>query len=516
MSRPNVLLIVLDTLRRDRLSAYGYPRDTSPAFDAFSTRATLFERAVSPAQWTVPAHASLFTGLYPSQHGLVQGSQKLSGMHPTLAEILRADGYHTVAFCNNPLVSVLEHDLQRGFDHFYHYSSAIPYSPRDLTRQGARADFIRWFRPHARRIANWFAQSDELFRLSLHPFWVNIWKDALHFKGDTERSISELIDYWDAHHAGGAQQPLFAFVNLMGAHLPYRPPQPFLDKIAPELRRDSAAYAFMNRFNNDAAAWASPNDPPLADWQHHAIDAFYDAEIAAQDAQLGRLLRYLDESGALDDTCVFIVADHGESHGDHGLFGHGFVVHQELVHVPLLVYGRDRFPAGLRVPTNLSTRRIFHTILDIAGITPPLDEADPNADVEGLSVYQAVNGTRSPEHNLAFSEAVPPSTFLHVLRHRNPASIERLRLRQTRRGIYAGDDKLTVVGDNEIEALFDVANDPTETHDASNERPGQTTALHAAMGAFIASVEAGDGGSEGFGAVSPEVEEQLRALGYIE
>lgn len=516
-NQPNILLIVLDTLRRDRLSAYGCTRDTSPAFDDFSTHATLFDRAISPAQWTIPAHASLFTGLYPGQHRVTQGRSRLSGANPALAEILQADGYHTVAFCNNPLVSVLEHDLQRGFDHFYHYSTALPHRPFDTHQPKLRRDFIRWFRPYARRISNVFAQHDELFRLSLHPFWVRIWTDAINFKGSTPDSIDDIIAYWGAHHAGGARQPLFAFVNLMTAHLPYRPPQTSVDRVAPYLRNDKRAYQFMNRFNADAAAWASPAEPPLEDWQTQVIHDFYDAEIAYQDEQLGRLLTYLRESGMLDNTLVFIVADHGEAHGDHDLFGHGFVVHQELVHVPLLVYG-EGFPAGERIGTNISTRRIFHTILEQAGITPPLDEADPNANVRGLSLLRAVErDARSPEHDIAFSEAVPPETFLHVLSRRNPASIERLRLTLTRRGVYEGDNKLTVIGANELEALYDVAADPTELRDASGEKPAQTRALQQKMAAFIAAMDGesgGDGG--GFGEVAPEVAEQLRALGYID
>lgn len=105
---PNILLIVLDTVRRDRLSAYGNPRETSPELDAFAACATLFERAIAPAQWTTPSHASMFTGLYPSGHRVTQGNFKLAESIPTLAEILGCAGYHTVAFCNNSmLVTVL-------------------------------------------------------------------------------------------------------------------------------------------------------------------------------------------------------------------------------------------------------------------------------------------------------------------------------------------------------------------------------------------------------------------------
>ena len=118
MPKPNILLIVLDTLRRDRLSGYGHTRETSPELDAFAARATVFDRAVSPAQWTIPAHASLFTGVYPSTHQLTEAHGRLSGMFPTLAEILHGAGYHTTGFCNNALLGALDNGLRRGFEHF--------------------------------------------------------------------------------------------------------------------------------------------------------------------------------------------------------------------------------------------------------------------------------------------------------------------------------------------------------------------------------------------------------------
>ena len=379
--KPDILLIILDTLRRDRLSIYGHKRPTSPGFDEFAAQATLFERAVAPSQWTIPAHSSLFTGLYPTAHGVVEADGQLSPAHPTLAEILQVGGYHTNAFCNNPLVGALDNGLQRGFDQFYNYASAVPNRPNDAQSSGRFAygrRFRRWFRPYARRIGNHFAQHDELFRVSLHPLLTPIWSKYINFKGNTAQSIDDLIAYWDAYLAGGADQPLFTFVNLMGAHLPYHPPQDVMDRIAPELRGDRDAFRYMGRFNSDGAAWASPPDKPLTEWQRTVLNGFYDAEIARQDDQLKRLLLHL--RGSLDNTCVIIAADHGEGHGDHDLFGHGFNVHQELVHVPLIIRAPN-YPSGRRVSGNVSTRRMFHTMLDMAGMTPPLAESDPNADV---------------------------------------------------------------------------------------------------------------------------------------
>lgn len=513
MSQPNILLIVLDTQRRDRLSLYGYERETSPALDQFAATATVFERAISPAQWTIPAHASMFTGLYPGAHGLTQGYSHLSGLYPTLAEILQGVGYHTAGFCNNPLVGVLDNGLQRGFERFYNYAGASVSRPftRPLS-PWQQALEERWQR-FARPTQNQFAHSERLFRASMNPLLVPLWTRFINYKGNTQQSIDDLIAYMGQHRAGGDAQPLFTFINLMGVHLPYRPPQTTLDRVAPGVTRP--AYRFMRRFNSEAARWATPTDPPLQDWEAQTLTDFYDAETLNQDRHLARLFDYLKASGALDDTLVMIVADHGEAHGDHGYVGHSFVVHQELVHVPLIVHDPDgRFSSGSRVLTTVSTRRIFHTALDITGVAPPLDDSDPNAAVARLTLEQATGGRPDTERGVAFVEAFPPSTILDLLQHRRPGLLDRLRLRAVRRGIYDGVHKLALVDDT-VEGVYDTLNDPTESHDLTTDNPALTARLQRKLAAFIK--ESGpDADSQGGGQVDETVVENLRALGYIE
>ena len=209
---------------------------------------------------------------------------------------------------------------------------------------------------------------------------------------------------------------------------------------------------------------------------------------------------------------MIIAADHGEGHGEHDLFGHGFNVYQELVHVPLVIRAPG-YPAGKRVSGNVSTRRLFHTILDMAGITPPLDESDPNADVAGLSLSKAVNGAADSEGGMAFSEAFPPSTFLNVLEHRSPAVVERLRLRQVRRAIYDGDQKL-MMRENQVEKLFNVASDPAEMHDLAADQPAQTAALERKINRFVQTM--GQPTDVAAPKWTRKSSSSLRALGYIE
>ena len=508
----NILLVILDTLRRDRLSAYGHSRETSPNFDALAAESTLFERAVATSQWTVPSHASMFTGLYPSSHRVTQSNSRLAPTQPLLAELLRDSGYHTVAFCNNPLVGVLDNGLQRGFEYFYNYASAVPTRPNDHRKPWLRREFSRRFRPYARRMGNRFAHSDSMFRIALNPLFVPIWTRYINFKGHTANSISDLIDYWNTYTAGGAEKPIFGFLNLMGAHLPYHPPQNMLDRVAPGVRYDRHVYQFIRRFNADAAGWESPPEPPLTDWQHEALLDFYDAEIAAQDEQLGRLLDYLRKSGALANTTVIIAADHGEGHGEHHLLGHSFSTYQELVHVPLIIHDPDRFPAGGRITTNVSTRRLFHTILDIAGVPPALED---DTAISAMSLAAAIHNEPDAENGLAFSEAYPVSTYVKVLEHRNPSVIERMHLREVRRSFYDGDYKLMMRGEK-AEALYNVAVDPVETRNLMANEPVRLAEMRRKLQTFVHQTESSVVQESTPIEDDARVLEHLRALGYIE
>ena len=115
MNQPDIIFIVLDTQRADRLGCYGYNKPITPYLDAFAAQSIVFEQAISPAQWTIPSHASLFTGLYPTAHQVTQSNQSLGPDQPHLAEVLRTAGYETIGFCNNPLVGILDNGFKRGF-----------------------------------------------------------------------------------------------------------------------------------------------------------------------------------------------------------------------------------------------------------------------------------------------------------------------------------------------------------------------------------------------------------------
>jgi arylsulfatase A-like enzyme len=319
-SRPDILFIVLDTQRVDRLSCYGYDLPTTPNLDKFAATATRFETAIAPAQWTVPSHASMFTGLYPSEHTMVQSYSVMPENLTTLAERLRDGGYFTAGFCNNPLVGVINNGLRRGFLSFLNYSGLLTSRPNQAgTSSGWIGRYRQWFKRQLSgvmtRIQDAFARSDWLLSLSFTPLMVPLWQTALSFKGNTAKSLEDTARLLCDRPGIEPDQPVFAFVNLMGTHMPYHPPRRYIEQFAPHVLRDRDARNFLQRFNSDVYGWLAPLTGALDEPQKKTLDGMYDAEVAAQDAQLGRFLDQLRQAGRLDNTLVVICADHGEHLG---------------------------------------------------------------------------------------------------------------------------------------------------------------------------------------------------------
>ncbi len=192
--RPDVLFLVLDTQRVDRLSCYGCPLDTTPHIDAFAAQATRYQMAIAAAQWTVPSHASMFTGLYPSAHTMTQSYSVLPDDITTLAERLQAGGYFTAGFCNNPLVGVINNGLRRGFQSFLNYSGLLTSRPNQAgVSSGLIGRYRQWFKRQISgimtKLQDAFARSDWLLSLSFTPLMVPLWQTALSFKGNTAKSL---------------------------------------------------------------------------------------------------------------------------------------------------------------------------------------------------------------------------------------------------------------------------------------------------------------------------------------
>lgn len=525
MKQPDILFIVLDTQRADRLGCYGHEAAVTPNLDAFAGQGVLFEQAISPAQWTVPSHASMFTGHYPTTHQVLQSNQTLSTDLPHLAEVLRAAGYETVGFCNNPLVGILNNGFKRGFDKFYNYGGAFPSVPDRSTpwpwplNQVAEL-YTQFLRRLSYPIQNFFGRSDLAFRLSLNAWLTPLWSRFANFKGQNERSIRDVVAFLEGRERQPRRKPLFLFINLMETHLPFWPPREYIDRVAPYFSQSKEARTVMRTWNREAYRWAAPLAEPLSELEGRVLSDMYDAEVAYQDDYLGALFDTLAARERQDDTISVITGDHGDGLGEHGYMGHAFVAYQELLHVPLLVHWPRRLAemAGTRVATPVSTRRVFHTLLDASGKLPEMGVPLNPAAVHNLTLLNTIRG-RDPEQGSAYAEVYPPQNFVKAIEHRQPELLEKFRCLSLRRALVRDALKLIQL-DDEVDQLFDLEKDPLELENVLAQRPTDAAALEEQLERVAAAATRRQENVTAGSLLDLEGDEhllqRLRGLGYIE
>lgn len=526
-TRPDIIFLVLDTQRLDRLSCYGYEQETSPNLDALAQDATIFRNAYSAAQWTVPSHASMFTGVYPSVHRTQHSDSILPKTLPTLAERLSADEYYTAAFCNNPLVGVVNNGLRRGFYSFLNYSGWITSRPNQAGRPatlfgGYRQHFKRLLARILNRAQDAFARSEFLLWFAFTPFMVPLWQTAMSFKGNTAKSLSDAADLMIERRGVKADQPIFNFINLMGTHAPYHPPRKYIEKFAPHVLTDRDARRYLRRFNGDVFGWLAPITDTMPEQNKDTLDGIYNAEVANQDEQLGIFFERLRESGALENTLLIICADHGEHLGEKQLIGHSFSAYNELTHVPLII--RDpsgAFPRGAVVDDVVSTRRLFHTVLDAAGLADSAEAAyalqhQILSKAESASAEQPQPELVDPDGGVVFAEGVPSRDVLFLVSKFRSELVRERRYDLTRRAVIQGEHKLILTG-NERQELYDVAHDPAERYNLAEEQPARVNELREHILRFEEdAAEAALNAGRLAGHDDPQLRRQLRALGYLE
>jgi arylsulfatase A-like enzyme len=357
----------MDTVGAEWLSLYGYPRPTSPRLEAFARSGVVFEHVYATASWTLPSHATMFTGHYGSEL-TADWMVPLDRRFPTLAERLTSLGYVTGGFPANQAFGDPVFGLARGFLHYETY----PDSWEEVLQNFA--------------IGVRLSRSYQVRRL------VGYW-NILNRK-NAARVNQEFLRW--SRHAG--RRPFFAFLNYFDTHEPYYPPAPFdslfgkgLDVLPPGTRIESRDVRVPLKVYRG-----------LPSRTVRQLREAYDGCLAYMDEQIGRLLEELERRGLLDNTIVIVTADHGEMRGEAERFGHGFDVHAPVLHVPLIVRYPPRVPPGLRVDGAVSLRDLAATIADLSGLGSrlrlpgssllPADDASP-LEADGSPVVSSLDHT---------------------------------------------------------------------------------------------------------------------------
>lgn len=357
--RPNIIFILVDTLRADRLGCYGDPGRLSPMMDELAREGVLFERTIATSSWTLPSVASYFCGYYPTVHKVTSYREALKAAQgfggavryfgdefTTLTEMLQANGYVTAGFSANPFITE-KYGFAQGFDHF-------DSSFADNTTQG---DVVN------AAALNWLAQRDK-------------------------------------------SKPFFLYLHYMDVHDPYKADDKYVEPLvdAVENKPDKRLLTqgetkrHVRYFNKSAVAYRnSPRHVRLFRYADYWI-ARYDAGVPQSNQYLDELRVKLDEMKLWDDAYVILTADHGESLGEHELWAHGLSAHQDQLHVPLILRWPGVLPAGKRLPQTIRLFDIMPTLLAQLRI-------EPDENLQAKSLLGLIRGETNRSLP-AFAEAV--------------------------------------------------------------------------------------------------------------
>jgi len=318
---PNVLFIILDTVRAASMGMYGYKVPNTPHLEQLAATGTRFAWAFSPASWTLPSHASMFTGL--DARATESGwRQTLDGSKLTIGEYMASRGIVSAGFVANKNFTTWETGIHQGF----HRWDDFDISPKEifLASTYSQTPLVRDLLGMDSVVARW---------TTLTRFNLRLSSEFMHVR----RSATNIVDDFLGWQSKVGDKRYFAFVNLFDGHDPYIAPKPW-----------------------DTKWVAKPKGKDR-----------YESSIAYMDHELGRLFDELRRREQLDKTLIIVSSDHGELFGEHDLFLHGHFLYLNSIHVPLVMRLPGRIPAGTVVTVPVSLDRIAATILDMIGDTTP-------------------------------------------------------------------------------------------------------------------------------------------------
>ncbi len=451
--KPNVLLIVLDTARADKFGFMGYNRPTSPFIDSIASQGAVYKNAFAPCFWTLPSHASIFTGLYPCQAGATSETNMLPPGNITQAELLKDAGYRTVGASCNSWVSI-----ERGFS----------------------SGFMDYF-----------------------EIWRNIFKEQYGKPAPLETVATEKMKSWLMARQGDSA-PFFMFVNLNAPHLPYTPPNPFLTDFA----KHYTGLEQLNRLASIKGMWEFlAGKIQLSENDYQVLHSLYDGEIAYADNCVKEIITALRETGDYENTMIIITSDHGENIGEHGLIDHLLSMYDTTLHVPLVI----KYPADIPAPPSqhisgmVSLIDIFPTVARICGCKIP-------GHTDTLIKRKSLVSPDTPPSEYIYAENDRPLNGIGLMKSRYPefdvSSIDySMRAIRDRTGKF-------IWKVNRDKEFYDLAADPHELKNIYTDQLGASKYLFNRLRLQVSKLPAPKTGRL-FQSTDEESLEQLRSLGYI-
>ncbi len=447
---------MIDCGRADHFSIYNDSKNTTPNLKKIAAESMVYNNAISPAGWTLPTHSSIFTGVYPSQHGAHNENHQLSNEYPTLAELLVEQGYKTFGICTIDWLSQAT-GVIRGFQEF----DNLHFSKSKLI----------------------------LKRMLQYPIIGG--KDCWGY--ETNRKAKKWLKQNDSGN------PFFMYLHYNELHLPYNIPEKILKNFLPE----DVTVAKALKINQDAKKYyAGIAKMSAEDFKIHK--ALYDAGLKYTDDLIGQLIDFLRKQDILDNTILVITSDHGESLGEHGHFDHYYVLYESLLHVPLMVRYFPVFGSG-KSDALVQTIDLYPTLLQLAGV--PIEKYEHHAALTLPPVGKNKGREYAYAERFQDLKGLKESFKNHDLSHLEKYEQERLT-------VIRGERYKLIYSMQGRHELFDLHNDPREEENILLKEPGIAEIMMDKLKEWQSSFPLKQTeGEEAY--FDKEAVERLKALGYL-
>lgn len=454
--KSNIIIISIDTLRADHLGTYGYKKDTSPNIDALAKKSIVFENAFSPAPWTIPSYASLFTGVYPLKHRVF--TKELNEKFPTMAEVLKENGYKTAAFISSQMLSQRSNEIGRGFD---------------LYDEVDEKDFEE-------------SLSDDAYKADRVEWW-----ESSKYNAQRARRVTNKASEWLRRNK---DKKFFLFLHYFDPHPLYEAPEPFKNKFSSQFPDDIKQGLENAMAQKRALSYSYLN---LTDEDIEYLKARYDEEIAYTDYYIGELFKKIDSLKIDKNTIIVITADHGEGF-DHDYFNHGYRLYDSAVKIPLIIYDplkKER--AIIKEPVSLID--ILPTLMSRLGI-------DRKFDTDGIDLIPLLNGGEI-ERNIVFSMSLP------ALPDRNTEDLKRSKYTgQLYAGITQGG-RLIYNENSGQKEFYNIMKDPEQLNNTYGENNKESAELLEKLILWLSQNKSID--NENLKIKNKELYDTLKSYGYL-
>ena len=460
---------------------------------SLASEGTRFTNCTANGPWTLPSHASMFSGLRTSTHGSHAGTKTFDPPTTPIAEALRQCGYQTIAYSNNTWVSP-EFGFDTGFEDFLVRWEIIE-GGGDLAKVEKLASVKERFRELLSQVRT---HGPSILANFCYALYLNFRNQN---DSGAERTVRRLGNWFTQEH--DPERPFFAFVNFVEPHLPYQPSKKFAKPYIPEdVSKDR-----VKEVNQDPWAYIC-GTKEMNKQDFKILRGLYKGELAYLDTKIGDLFDVLREKGFYENTLIAIVGDHGENIGDHGLMDHQFCLYETLVQVPCILRHPEHFPSGQALDGPIELRDLYPTFLEVAGI-----------ETDSLDAITADNSLIHPKQKeycreYVISEYLEPQPSQSALRDYLTDTTEKLeRFDRALRAIKNENWKLVEGTDNSIH-LYEYTQN--EELDVTCSNPQLVDKLQSKVERECGTLVRSPGTDDIQPDISEDTKNRLEELGYLQ